>query len=73
MKRPARCLRARMWCRNIACDVTHVLYHMFSATRLLSHDRLTITEIYLNFSPKNEQHAAAWPYGREQDSAMNFC
>jgi hypothetical protein len=48
----------------MAYDVTHVLRHMFSVTRLLSHDRLTTTEIYLNLSPENEQHAAAWPYGR---------
>jgi integrase/recombinase XerD len=40
MQRPARCLRARMWCRTMACEVTsirqsvtpHVLRHTFAVT-----------------------------------------
>ena len=72
MKRPAKCLRARMWCRSnvlleprIRWPVTpHVLRHTFAVTavqkgislpalqRLLGHDRLTTTEIYLNLSPE---------------------
>jgi integrase/recombinase XerD len=73
MKRLARCLRARMWCRSngllyshIRRPVTpHVLRHTFAVTavqkgislpalqRLLGHDRLTTTEIYLNLSPED--------------------
>jgi len=64
MKKPAGCLQARMWCRNMACDVSRVLRHTFSVTaiqkgislpalqRLLGHDRMTTTEIYLNLSPE---------------------
>jgi integrase/recombinase XerD len=48
----------------MACDVTRVLRHTFAVTavqkgislpalqRLLGHDRLTTTEIYLNLSPE---------------------
>ena len=64
MRRPARCLQVRTWCRSMACDVTRVLRHTFSVTaiqkgislpalqRLLGHDRLTTTEISLNLSPE---------------------
>ena len=72
MKRPAGCLRARMWCGNhgllyshIRRPVTpHMLRHTFAVTavqkgislpalqRLLGHDRLTTTEMYLNLSPE---------------------
>jgi site-specific recombinase XerD len=77
MQRPARCLRARMWCRSMACNAhhvldrphssgctPHVLRHTFTVIamqkgisllapqRLLGHDRLTTTEIYLNLSPE---------------------
>jgi integrase/recombinase XerD len=78
MRRPARCLRARMWCRAMVCDdacvphharirrpvTPHVLRHTFSVTaiqkgislpalqRLLGHDHLATTEIYLNLSPE---------------------
>jgi integrase/recombinase XerD len=48
MQRPVRCLRARMWCRDMACDVTrvlncarisrpvtpHVLRHTFAVTAI---------------------------------------
>ena len=65
MRRLARCLRAHMWCKNIACNVSCVLRRAFSAMaiqkgislpalqRLLGHDRLTTTEIYLNLSPED--------------------
>jgi hypothetical protein len=64
MRRPAGCLQARMWCRNMACDVSPVLRHTFSVTaiekgislpvlqRLLGHDWLTTTEISVNLSPE---------------------
>jgi site-specific recombinase XerD len=64
MRRPARCLRAHMWCKNITCNVSRVLRHTFSVTpiqkgiflpalqRPLGHDRLTTTEISLNLSPE---------------------
>jgi site-specific recombinase XerD len=73
MKRPARCLRARTWCRahglldpRIRWPVPpHVLRPVFLVTaiqkgislpalqRLLGHDRLTTTEIYLTLSPED--------------------
>lgn len=79
MKRPARCLPARMWCRahgllysRIRRPVTmYVLRHTFSVTaiqkgislpalqRLLGHDRLTTTEIYLNLSPRRPSENCA--------------
>jgi site-specific recombinase XerD len=64
MRRPARCLRARMWCRDHAYGVFRVLRHTFSVTaiqkgislpalqHLLGHDHLATTEIYLNLSPE---------------------
>jgi len=80
MKRPARCLRARMWCRvhgplcsRICRPVTpHVLRHTFSVTaiqkgislpalqRLLGHDHLATTEIYLNLSPEEVMREFGW-------------
>jgi phosphoglycolate phosphatase len=30
MRRPGRCLRARMWCRKMVCHVTNVLRHLRS-------------------------------------------
>lgn len=64
MQRPARCSRAPMWCRTMACDISCVLRHTFSVTaiqkgcslpalqRLLGYDRLTTTKIYLNLLPE---------------------
>jgi site-specific recombinase XerD len=62
MKRPAGCLRARTWSRNMACDASRVLRHAFSITaihkglsrpalqQLLGHDSLTTMAIHLNLS-----------------------
>jgi integrase/recombinase XerD len=78
MKRPARYLRAAMWCRSNDLlysrirrpVIPHVLRHTFSVTaiqkgislpalqRLLGHDRLTTTEIYLNLSSPRQSYLA---------------
>jgi hypothetical protein len=34
MKRPAGCLRARTWCRNLAREVSRVLRHTVSVTAI---------------------------------------
>jgi site-specific recombinase XerD len=68
MKRPARYLQARMWCRNMAYDVSRVQRHTFfimsvqkgislpAPQRLLGHDGLTTTEIDLYLSPEEAFH-----------------
>jgi integrase len=92
MRRPAGCLRARMWCRDhgllyprIRWPVTpHALRHTFSVMaipkgisllalqRLLGHDRLTTTEIYLNLSSEEavREFREKW---KDNDSTHKHC